>query len=337
MSDSNTAVEDSPFLGHLFELRDRLLRSVLVIIVLMVPLFYFANDLFTFVAEPMLRSLPEGSQMIATGVASPFLTPFKLSIVAAIFIAVPYLLHQVWSFISPGLYSHERSLVVPLLVSSTVLFYCGIAFAYFVVLPLVFAFFTAVTPEGVNFLPDISQYLDFMLKMLLAFGVAFEVPIATILLCWTGMTTPDKLASKRAYVVVGAFIIGMLLTPPDIISQTLMAIPMWLLFEIGVFFSRRIVSRKRQRQAEEDREFEENSIMPDEAVAAEVAETETTDASVSSFVAEDITSEDANDLDEPFVEMSDEDMDAELDKMDDEDEDDEKPDDSDDDTPPAKS
>jgi len=239
---------EQPFMSHLVELRDRLLRMVIAIVVVFLVLFPFANDIYSFIAEPIRAQLPEGSQMIATQVASPFLTPFKLALVVAVFVAMPYLLYQFWAFVAPGLYTHEKRLAVPLLASSIVLFYLGMAFAYFVVFPLVFAFFTSVTPEGVAQMPDIAFYLEFVLKLFFAFGVAFEIPIATILLVAVGATTPEALAQKRPYVIVGVFVAGMLLTPPDVISQTLLAIPMWLLFEAGVFFSRWFQKR---REAEE--------------------------------------------------------------------------------------
>jgi len=239
------------FVEHLVELRDRLLRVVLAVLCFLVVLFPFANDLYALLAEPLLRQLPEGTSMIATQVASPFLTPFKLTIVLSIFLAMPVVLYQVWSFVAPGLYKHERRLVFPLLVTSSVLFYLGMAFAYFVVFPLMFAFFQAVAPEGVAIMTDISAYLDFVLKIFFAFGLAFEVPIATILVVWTGFTTPAALVSKRPYIIVGAFVLGMMLTPPDIISQTLLALPMWVLFELGVIFSR-IYVRKRTPDESED-------------------------------------------------------------------------------------
>jgi len=232
------------FVEHLVELRDRLLRVVLAVLCFLVVLFPFANDLYAILAEPLLRHLPEGTSMIATQVASPFLTPFKLSIVLSIFLAMPVVLYQVWSFVAPGLYKHERRLILPLLVTSSILFYLGMAFAYFVVFPLMFAFFQAVAPEGVAIMTDITAYLDFVLKLFFAFGIAFEVPIATILLVWTGFTTPAALAAKRPYIIVGAFVLGMMLTPPDIISQTLLALPMWLLFEVGVIFSKMYVRKR---------------------------------------------------------------------------------------------
>jgi len=246
---------EQPFLSHLLELRDRLLRAVLVVLVVFLALFPFGNDIYVFIAEPLMRVLPEGTSMIATKVASPFLTPFKLSLIAAIFVSMPYLLYQLWGFVAPGLYQHEKRMALPLLASSVVLFYLGAAFAYFVVFPLVFKFFTSVTPEGVAVMTDISEYLDFVLTLFFAFGLAFEIPIATILLVWMGMTTPEKLAAKRPYVIVGAFVIGMLLTPPDVISQTLLALPMWLLFEGGVLFSRFFV-RKEEDEGDATEEME---------------------------------------------------------------------------------
>jgi sec-independent protein translocase protein TatC len=227
-----------PFMSHLTELRDRLMRMVIAILLVFLVLFPFANDIYTLVAEPIRAQLPAGSQMIATQVASPFLTPFKLALVAAIFLAMPYLLYQLWAFVAPGLYSHEKRLALPLVSASIVLFYLGMLFAYFVVFPLVFGFFTAVTPEGVAQMPDIAFYLEFVLKLFFAFGFAFQIPIATILLVAIGATTPEALKGKRPYVIVGVFVAGMLLTPPDVVSQTLLALPMWLLYEAGVFFSR---------------------------------------------------------------------------------------------------
>ncbi len=240
---------EQPLLAHLLELRDRLLRTVLVIAAIFVCLFPFANEIYLLVAEPLMSQLPEGTSMIATEVASPFLTPFKLSLLAAVFIAIPFILYQFWAFIAPALYKNERSLVFPLVVSSALLFYLGVAFSYFVVFPLIFAFLTSVAPEGVAVMTDISHYLDFVITLFFAFGFAFEVPIATILVVWMGMVTPDELLSKRPYIIVGAFVLGMFLTPPDVISQTLLALPMWILFEIGVFLSRSFV---RDREDEEE-------------------------------------------------------------------------------------
>lgn len=228
---------EQPLLYHLIELRDRLLRMVLVVAVLFVVLMPFSNTLFSMLSGPLLAHMPEDGSMIAIEVASPFLIPFKLTLFLAVFIAIPYVLYQLWSFVAPGLYKHERRLVVPLLVSSTLLFYAGAAFAYFVVFPLVFAFFTAAAPEGVSVMTDISRYLDFVLTLFFAFGAAFEVPVLTVLLVMTGMTTQQALREKRPYVIVGAFVLGMILTPPDVISQTLLAVPVWLLFEMGLYFS----------------------------------------------------------------------------------------------------
>ncbi len=269
MSDNNSRPEaEQPFITHLIELRDRLLRIVLLVLLIFLGLFYFANDLYSFLAEPLLVHLPEGGQMIATEVASPFLTPFKLALVLSIFAAMPFILHQVWSFIAPGLYSHERQIAIPLLISSSLLFYAGMAFAYFVVFPLIFGFFTSVAPEGVAVMTDIAKYLDFVLKLFFAFGFSFEVPVAIILLVWMGVTTPDALIEKRPYVVVAAFVMGMLLTPPDIISQTLLAFPIWILFEAGVLASRYFLKLKRTREEEMESEQEEETLDTDQAMEA---------------------------------------------------------------------
>ena len=237
----DTPEVEQPFLSHLIELRDRLLRVVVVVLLVFVALFPFQNTVYTYLADPLMAHLPEGASMIATEVASPFLTPMKLAFVAAIFVSMPFILYQFWAFVAPGLYRHERKMVLPLVVSSTLLFYVGIAFAYFVVFPLVFAFLTGTAPEGVAVMTDIGRYLDFVLTLFFAFGLAFEVPIATIILVWMGVTTPENLGAKRPYIIVGAFIIGMFLTPPDVISQTLLALPMWVLFELGIIFSRGFV------------------------------------------------------------------------------------------------
>jgi sec-independent protein translocase protein TatC len=234
---SSTVKQNHTLFEHLLELRTRLLHAVLGVLVVFCSLIYFAQDIYQYVAKPLLAVMPEGTQMIATDVASPFFTPFKLTIVLSIFIAMPYILYQLWSFIAPGLYKHEKRLMVPLMLGSTLLFYGGIAFAYYVVFPVAFAFFSSVAPDGVTIATDISSYLDFVLKLFFAFGAAFEIPIAIILLCWTGVTTPASLRTKRPYIVVGAFVVGMLLTPPDIISQTMLALPMLLLFELGIIIA----------------------------------------------------------------------------------------------------
>ena len=241
------SLEDNPqpLVAHLTELRDRLLRAMLSVLVIFICLFPFSNEIYTFVSEPLRALLPEGSSMIATEVASPFLTPFKLTLVMSIFVAIPVILYQIWSFVAPGMYRQEKRIAFPLLASSVLLFYAGASFAYFVVFPLIFAFFTSVGPTDVAVMTDINRYLDFVLKLFFAFGIAFEIPIAAVILIWSGVTTPDALAKKRPYIIVGCFIFGMLLTPPDVISQSLLAVPMWMLFEVGVFFGR-IIEKRRQ-------------------------------------------------------------------------------------------
>ena len=246
MSGEDDQDQPMPLVAHLTELRDRLLRALLAVLIIFIGLFAFANDIYSFVSEPLRELLPEGASMIATDVASPFLTPFKLTLVTAIFIAIPYVLYQIWSFIAPGMYKHEKRLAIPLLASSIALFYAGAAFAYFVVFPLIFAFFTSVGPEDIQIMTDINSYLNFVLKLFFAFGLAFEIPIAAVIMIWSGVTTADDLARKRPYIIVGCFIFGMLLTPPDIISQSLLAIPMWVLFEIGVLFGRLIEKKQDQ-------------------------------------------------------------------------------------------
>ncbi|QXC57593.1 twin-arginine translocase subunit TatC [Vibrio mimicus] len=243
--------QTQPLISHLLELRNRLLKAVAAVIVVFIGLIYFSNEIYEFVSKPLVERLPAGATMIATDVASPFFTPLKLTLIAAVFVSVPFILYQVWAFVAPGLYKHERRLIFPLLISSSLLFYCGVAFAYFVVFPLVFGFFTAISLGGVEFATDIASYLDFVLALFLAFGIAFEVPVAIILLCWTGTTTPKSLSEKRPYIIVGAFVVGMLLTPPDMISQTLLAIPMCLLFEVGLFFAR-FYTRDEPDEAQED-------------------------------------------------------------------------------------
>ncbi|SEM01894.1 twin-arginine translocase subunit TatC [Halomonas caseinilytica] len=241
----------APLIEHLIELRSRLMRAVVVILVIFLGLYAFANDIYTFVATPLMALLPEGSQMIATEVASPFLAPFKLTLMVAVFIAVPFVLHQAWAFIAPGLYDNEKKLALPLLASSIALFYAGAAFAYYVVFPLLFQFFTQAGPENVAVMTDIQQYLNFVLKLFFAFGVAFEIPIATFLLILSGATTVESLSRKRPYVVLGCFVIGMLLTPPDVVSQSLLAIPMYLLYEVGLLFGR-LIKRKRDADAADE-------------------------------------------------------------------------------------
>ena len=243
--------EPNSLIAHLIELRGRVLKAVVSVFVVFLCLVYFAQDLYHWLATPLLDTLPENAQMIATDVASPFFAPFKLTMVLSFFIAIPVVLYQIWGFIAPGLYKNEKRLVAPLLFSSTLLFYLGMAFAYYVVFPLAFSFFTSVAPEGVVINTDISSYLNFVLKIFFAFGLSFEIPVAVVLMCWTGVTTPDKLRAKRPYVIVGVFVLGMLLTPPDIISQTLLAIPMWILYEFGILIGS-FYSRKKDEQEQHD-------------------------------------------------------------------------------------
>lgn len=240
--------QEMPLISHLTELRTRLLRIVVAILTLFACLFYFSQDIYALVAAPLRAYLPEGATMIATGVASPFLTPFKLTMVVALFLSMPIILHQIWGFIAPGLYKHEKRIAIPLLISSILLFYAGMAFAYFVVFPIMFGFFASVTPEGVAMMTDIGQYLDFVLTLFFAFGVAFEIPIATFLLIWVGIIDVETLRKSRPYVIVGCFVVGMLLTPPDVFSQTLLAVPMWLLFEAGLLCGS-LVKRRADQEA----------------------------------------------------------------------------------------
>ena len=242
MTDSQ-ATANQPLMAHLLELRNRLLRVFVVVLVVFAALFPFSESLYLYISEPLRTFLPSTSTMIATEVTSPFLTPFKLALVSAIFLSMPYILYQLWAFIAPALYKQEKKIALPLFCASVILFYTGMAFAYYLVFPLVFLFFTSVAPEGISVMPDIRAYLDFVLKLFMAFGLSFQIPIAVVILSWLGTVDPNKLATKRPYVFVLCFIVGMLLTPPDIISQALLAIPMWLLFEVGILFGR-LVSNK---------------------------------------------------------------------------------------------
>jgi sec-independent protein translocase protein TatC len=255
-------------MSHLVELRDRVVRMVIAILAIFACLFYWANDIYVFLAEPLTRHLPEGSNMIAIDVASPFLTPFKLVLMLSVFLAMPVILYQCWAFVAPGLYANEKRIAGPLLVSSILLFYAGVAFAYFVVFPLVFGFFTRVGPEIVSISTDIGRYLDFVLALFFGFGLAFEVPIATIILVAIGITTPKKLSEKRPYIIVGAFVVGMLLTPPDVISQVLLALPMWLLFEAGLIASKMIFADREFDEDDEDEAEDEPEDEPEVKTAA---------------------------------------------------------------------
>ncbi len=231
---------EAPFISHLLELRDRLLKAVGAVLLVFLAAAPFANDLYVYLADPLMSVLPDGNTMISTEPHGPFFVPFKLAFAVAVVVSMPVLLYQLWSFIAPGLYDKEKRLVVPLLLSSTLLFYLGIIFAYYIVFPIIFLFFTSTAPEGVAVMTDINAYLSFVLKLFFAFGIAFEVPVATVLLVRMRVTTPEKLSEKRPYIIVGAFVVGMLLTPPDIFSQTMLALPVWVLFEFGLFFARKI-------------------------------------------------------------------------------------------------
>jgi sec-independent protein translocase protein TatC len=285
-STAETGTAVGSLMSHLVELRDRVVRMVIAILVVFACLFYWANEIYIYMAEPLTRHLPEGSNMIAIDVASPFLTPFKLVLMLSVFLAMPVILYQLWAFVAPGLYKNEKRLAAPLLVSSILLFYAGVAFAFYVVFPLVFGFFTRIGPETVAISTDIGRYLDFVLALFFGFGLAFEIPIATIILVAIGLTTPKKLGEKRPFVIVGAFIVGMLLTPPDVISQVLLAFPMWVLFECGVIASA-IIFKDRLKKDEDEDEDED-----DDSEASEVVE--------------------GND----YQPLTDEEMDAELDRID---------------------
>jgi|TARA_R110002096_G_scaffold246654_6_gene438918 sec-independent protein translocase protein TatC len=244
MPEQNTSEPESSFVSHLIELRTRLIHALLGMLAIFLPLAPFANDIYSFLAQPLLMHMPEGTSMVAIEVISPFLTPLKLTLMLSVFISIPWIFYQIWLFIAPGLYQHEKKIALPLVAAATGLFYSGMLFAYFIVMPLIFQFLTATAPEGVAVMTDISKYLDFVLTLFFAFGVAFQIPIATFLLVKTGVSTPQKLADKRPYIIVGTFVIGMLLTPPDVISQTLLALPMWLLFEIGLIMAKKFVPAK---------------------------------------------------------------------------------------------
>ncbi len=289
---------EQTFLGHLVELRDRLLRAVLAVVVVFAGLFAFSNELYALLARPLLQYLPEGHSMIATGVISPFLTPFKLTLVVSVFLAMPYVLYQIWAFVAPGLYQHEKRLARPLLVSSIVLFYLGMVFCYYVVFPLLFRFMAGQASDLgiIDYTPDITAYLDTVLKLLFAFGVAFEVPVATIILIATGVTDAASLAAKRPYIIVGAFVVGMLLTPPDVISQTLLALPMWGLFELGLVMSRLLLNKR------------EEGAVP--VPAAEGGAAATAGAATGAAAG----SAAGRYEDDEFVELSDEEMEAELER-----------------------
>lgn len=254
MSEEPEKLAEGTLISHLLELRDRLIRSIVAVAVMFLPCMYYSNQIFAFVATPLEQKLPKNSQLIATTVMSPFTTPFKLSLFAAVFLAAPVVIYQLWAFVAPGLYRHEKRFAVPLLVSAIVLFYTGVVFAYFFVFPVMFQFFAATTPHGVAMMTDISAYLDFVMTMFLAFGAAFEVPVAVVLLVVTGIVRIEKLKENRGYVLIGIFIVAAFLTPPDAVSQCIMAIPMYLLYEGGILMAR-ILSRMR-REASDSKEIE---------------------------------------------------------------------------------
>lgn len=251
MSGESEKLAEGTLISHLLELRDRLIRAVIAIAIAWVPCGYFQNELYTFVAQPIIDQLPKGATLIATNIIAPFMAPFKLSWVLALFVAIPYVLWQIWSFVAPGLYKHEKRFAVPLIISSIVLFYAGVAFAYKFVFPVIFHYFISTAPAGVTATPDITAYLDFVITMSLAFGVAFEVPIAVVLLVITGIITLDKLKAARGYVLIGIFVIAAILTPPDAVSQCIMAVPMYLLYEGGMVMARILMKMRRDQQARE--------------------------------------------------------------------------------------
>ncbi len=250
------SLAEGTLISHLLELRTRLVRSAIAVAIVAAPCLYYANQLFTWIAQPLMKTLPKGGTMISISVMGPLMTPFKLALYIALVLAMPYVLFQVWAFIAPGLYKHEKRFATPLLVSSVILFYAGIAFAYFVVFPLMFAFFTATAPPGVQMMTDMSQYLDFVLVLFLAFGLAFEIPVAIVLLVWTGLVKLGTLTSNRGYVLLAVFIQAALITPPDVISMTAMALPMYALYEIGIVMARILAKAKLEARAREERESE---------------------------------------------------------------------------------
>ena len=247
---------EGTLISHLLELRDRLMKAMLAVLICFIPCAIYMNQLFTFVAQPLIKKLPVGASLIATSVVSPFMVPFKLAFVIAIGIAIPVVLYQAWAFVAPGLYRHEKKLAIPLLVSSVLLFYLGAAFAYFLVFPAMLGFFVGTTPAGVQMMTDMGSYLDFVMILLLAFGVAFEVPVATVLLVWTGFVTIGTLTKNRGFVLLGIFIVAAFLTPPDAVSQSFMAVPMYVLYEIGIFMAKLLLKEKLAARAKESAERE---------------------------------------------------------------------------------
>ncbi len=252
--DARENLAEGSLISHLLELRDRLLRAVIAITIVFAPLAYFSNQLFTLVAQPLIKKLPANTSMIATSLISPFMAPLKLALMTSVFLAMPYVLYQIWAFVSPGLYRHEKRFAIPLLVSSIVLFYLGVAFAYFVVFPLMFTFLTSTGPVGVLMMTDIASYLDFVVLLFFAFGIAFEIPVATVLLAWTGLVRIETMSANRGYVLLGIFIVAAFLTPPDAISQSFMAVPMYLLYEMGIVASRIMLKEKLAERRKQEQE-----------------------------------------------------------------------------------
>ena len=247
-----TSAEDEKELtlvDHLVELRDRIMKSLVVLVVLFLALFYFSNDIYTYVAEPLVSALPENTSMIAIDPTAPFFAPFKLTFYVAFMLSAPYILFQLWSFIAPGLYKNEKEIAIPLFISSVILFYSGIAFARYILFDIIFGFFISVAPDGIQVAPDISSFLNFALTLFFAFGIAFEIPIAVFLCIWAGLAEPDSLTQKRPYVVVGCFVVAMMLTPPDPFTQSMLAFPMWALFEVGIIAGR-LVNKRKQKDDE---------------------------------------------------------------------------------------
>ncbi|NJD32730.1 MAG: twin-arginine translocase subunit TatC [Gammaproteobacteria bacterium] len=243
---------EGTLISHLLELRERLLRATIAVIIAFLPLAFYSNQLFTLVAQPLIDKLPEGTSLIATNVAAPFMAPLKLSLIAAVFVAMPYILYQAWAFVAPGLYRHERRFALPLFMSSVILFYVGVAFAYFVVFPLMFTFLASTTPVGVKMMTDMSSYLDFVLLLFFAFGVAFEVPVAVVLLAATGLVKVEALKRQRGYVLIGIFVIAAILTPPDAVSQCFMAVPMYALYEVGIVFAQYLIRQRAEDKAQHE-------------------------------------------------------------------------------------
>lgn len=325
-TDPSASGEELGFLQHLIELRDRLLRMVMAIGIVFLILMPFAQELYNLLSDPLVRQLPEGQKLIAVGVASPFFIPYKLALMVAFVLALPYVLYQAWGFIAPGLYQHEKQVVTPLLLSSVALFYLGMAFAYFFVLPMIFSILPSFAPTNVNIAPDIGEYLDFVMMMFMAFGIGFEMPIATILLITTGVASREALKNARPYVIVVAFIVGMLLTPPDVLSQVMLAVPMWLLFEIGLLASHlfdktltKAGAAKETHERLERQQEESTSAQPATAAAAGVAAVA---ASSTAWEDEQYIFEETQPVqstdDEAFRPMTDAEMEAELAKMDEE-------------------